>query len=204
MTAAFAHGFLLALGLILPLGPQNMFIFTRGTTETSLLRLAPVIAVAALCDSLLIVLAVLGISVVVITLPWVRMSLIVGGVVFLLIMAIITWRSAPAQSQEGDVSGAGRWSLRRQFVFTMSVSLLNPHAILDTVAVLGTSALAYTGSARVGFTLACLLVSWLWFTLLAAGGRLAGTYRPLRRVLNRVSALAMGASALYLASTLRV
>jgi L-lysine exporter family protein LysE/ArgO len=39
------------------------------------------------------------------------------------------------------------------------VSLLNPHAILDTIGVIGTSALAYDGRGRATFAVACLFVS---------------------------------------------
>ena len=35
-----------------------------------------------------------------------------------------------------------------QIAFTASVSLLNPHAILDTISVIGTNALSYTGIDR--------------------------------------------------------
>ncbi|EZP76963.1 lysine exporter protein LysE/YggA [Parageobacillus genomosp. 1] len=31
MLTAFIHGFILALGLILPLGAQNVFVFPQGT-----------------------------------------------------------------------------------------------------------------------------------------------------------------------------
>ncbi|MFE4426334.1 LysE family transporter [Peribacillus butanolivorans] len=49
----------------------------------------------------------------------------------------------------------------------MSVSLLNPHAIIDTVGVIGISSLSYTGIEKMTFTAATILISWIWFFSLA-------------------------------------
>ena len=88
--------------------------------------------------------------------------------------------------------------MRRQIVFALSVSLLNPHAILDTIGVIGTSSLAYAGSERIAFTAACILNSWAWFFLLAVVGKLIGSIGSVRRWLNRVSAIIIWISAVYL------
>ena len=37
------HGFLLALGLILPLGAQNVFVFNQGANQKKLTKALPVI-----------------------------------------------------------------------------------------------------------------------------------------------------------------
>lgn len=80
----------------------------------------------------------------------------------------------------------------KQIVFAMSVSLLNPHAILDTIGVIGTSSLSYTGSEKVAFTTACITVSWLWFFGLALLGKAIGQFDSegrLLKIINRVSAV---------------
>jgi L-lysine exporter family protein LysE/ArgO len=82
---------------------------------------------------------------------------------------------------------------------------LNPHAILDTIGVIGTSSIQYTGAEKVAFTAACITVSWLWFFLLAVLGHFIGskdTKGRLVGVLNKVSALVMWAAAVYLITTL--
>lgn len=53
----------------------------------------------------------------------------------------------------------------------MSVSLLNPHAVMDTVGVIGTNATLHHGEDKVAFTIATILVSWIWFVLLAILGK---------------------------------
>lgn len=196
MLPAFIHGYILSFGLILPLGPQNAFIFTQGANQPRLIRAFPVTLVASLSDTSLILLSVLGISAVVLTLPWVKTALVVTGVLFLGVIGWLTWHDDSGAGNDRD--GQVAWPLRRQVVFALSVSLLNPHAILDTIGVIGTSSLSYTGQARLAFTLACILNSWVWFFMLAAVGRLVGTFGRVRSVLNRLSAVIMWASAMYL------
>lgn len=196
MFPAFLHGYILALGLILPLGPQNAFILSQGATQPRLLRALPVALVAALADTLLILLAVLGVSVVVLNLPWVQIALVAVGIVFLAVMGWLTWRGTPAERDADRVDLA--WPLKRQVVFTLSVSLLNPHAILDTIGVIGTSSLSYSGEMRLAFTIGVILNSWLWFLMLAVVGRLVGTFDTVRIWLNRASAVIMWLSAAYL------
>lgn len=197
-TVAFIHGFVLALGLILPLGVQNVFVFSQGVCQEKLGRTLPVVITAAVCDTLLILLAVLGVSVAVLSFIWLKLALLGAGVLFLAYMGWVTWTSAATAELASD---SETWPVRRQVLFALSVSLLNPHAILDTVGVIGTSSLAYGGNALAAFTLACVLVSWLWFALLAVAGRLTraldGSGAALR-VLNKVSAIIMWASGLYL------
>ncbi len=41
--------------------------------------------------------------------------------------------------------------LKKQILFAASVSLLNPHAILDTIGVIGTNSIQYIGSEKMGF-----------------------------------------------------
>ncbi|CAG0928558.1 Arginine exporter protein ArgO [Thermoflexales bacterium] len=196
MLSAFLHGYLLSFGLILPLGPQNVFVFSQGATQPKLRRALPVVLTAALADTTLILVAVLGVSAVVLTLPWVKLVLGVFGVCFLIYIGWVTWRT---EMHEDDATKLSQqWPARRQIIFTLSVSLLNPHAILDTIGVIGTSSLAYPGTDRVAFTLACILNSWAWFWLLAVAGKSLGSMGAVRKWLNRVSAVIIWISAVYL------
>lgn len=190
MVAASLHGLLLAFGLILPLGAQNTFILTQGALHRRPQGALPAVVTAALCDTLLITLAISGLSLVILTIPLFKVGLSWIGLLFLLYMGWATWRTKP----EAEEAGAERWSARRQITFAASVSLLNPHAILDTVAVIGTSSLQYSGSPRLAFALTCILISWLWFLTLALVGYLMGVAASgvnLRRWLNRLSAVIM-------------
>jgi L-lysine exporter family protein LysE/ArgO len=198
---AFIHGFLLALGLILPLGVQNVFIFNQGALQKNIARTLPAIITAAVCDTLLITLAVLGISVLVLSHLWLKTMMLGLGSLFLLYMGWITWTARPGGSEEAEQS----FPLKKQIVFAASVSLLNPHAIIDTIGVIGTSSLGYAGTSKLAFTLACILVSWLWFFGLALAGRTTGELDKTGRwlsALNKVSAVIMWGAALYIVLTL--
>jgi L-lysine exporter family protein LysE/ArgO len=198
MLSAFIHGYLLSFGLILPLGPQNVFVFSQGATQPKLRRAMPVVLTAALADTALILIVVLGVSAVVLTVPWVKIVLGVFGVCFLLYMGWVTWRSEV--HEEDATKLAHDWPLRRQIIFALSVSLLNPHAILDTIGVIGMSSLAYAGTERIAFTAVCIFNSWLWFFMLAVAGKLIARTRigPVRKWLNRVAAMIIWISAVYL------
>ncbi|MFZ5816146.1 MAG: LysE/ArgO family amino acid transporter [Bacillota bacterium] len=201
MEAAVLHGLLLAFGLILPLGAQNTFVLTQGALHRRWAGALPAVLTAAVSDTLLITAAVSGLSLVILTIPWLKGALSWAGVLFLAYMGWATWRSQP----EAEQAVGERWSARRQVAFGASVSLLNPHAILDTVAVIGTSSLQYSGGPRLAFALTCIAVSWLWFIGLATAGYLLGLAASglsLRRWLNRVSALIMWAVAAQLLRSL--
>lgn len=202
MISAFIHGFLLAFGLILPLGVQNVFVFNQGATQPRLSRALPAVLTATLCDTLLILLAVLGISLIVLKLAWVKTILFGGGILFLLYMGWSIWRSSADNAQtERPVPLAPR----KQVAFALSVSLLNPHAILDTIGVIGTSSLHYEFPEKWVFTASCILVSFLWFCGLAIGGRLLGRLDQSGRWLrwiNRLSALIIWGMAVYLGQQL--
>ncbi len=205
---AILHGFVLALGLILPLGVQNVFVFNQGAAQPRLSGALPAVLAAALCDTLLISLAVFGVSAVVLKLEALRFGLMLAGILFLAYMGFSLWRTKPADSlpidadgSSGSPAGVRALTPSRQILFALSVSLLNPHALLDTVGVIGTSALAYEGSAQIRFAAACIGVSWLWFAALATAGsvlrRFDGGGR-LTALFNKASALFVWGTALYL------
>lgn len=198
MLIAFTHGFFLAFGLIIPLGVQNIFVFNQGAIQPNLWSAMPSVLAATLCDALLILLAVLGVSLIILELLWLKTTLFAIGFLFLLYMGYVTWSTKPR------VPGAEKRSLsaKRQVLFAISVSILNPHAVMDTIAVIGTNSLNYTGSEKWIFTGACILVSWLWFNGLAIAGhrihKLATGGIWLNRI-NKVSALIIWSVAIYIA-----
>ena len=195
---AFVHGMVLALGLILPLGIQNLFIFTQGVTQTRFLRILPVVFTAGLCDTFLILLAVQGVSVFIVSFAGAKMFFSGIGIVFLSYMGWLTWNTKVVDSREQDEKV---FTIKQQIVFTMTVSLLNPHAVLDTIGVIGTSSSNYMGHEKVWFTMACILISWGWFLLLAITGWRVGKekgFTQLSGTVNKISAICMWLSALYM------
>lgn len=198
LAHAFIHGVLLAFGLILPLGVQNVFIFNQGAQQPSFWRSLPAVITAGVCDTILIVLAVTGISAIITAFGTLKLLLMIVGIFFLLYMGWSIWSSKtnPETSQSS-------MHPKQQIIFAATVSLLNPHAILDTIGVIGTSSLTYSGSERLVFTLTCVGVSWLWFIGLALAGRTIGRIDSggtILNIINKVSAIIIWCIAIYLAT----
>jgi L-lysine exporter family protein LysE/ArgO len=194
----FLHGMILAFGLILPLGVQNIFIFNQGATQKTFMRALPAALTAGICDTLLISLAVTGVSLLILGFDWLRNLLFISGFFFLLYMGWTLWKSKNVVSDQQSNIG---FSVKRQITFAASVSLLNPHAILDTIGVIGTSSIAYEGIDKGLFTISCVGVSWLWFLGLAITGRWVGKIDSkglfLSRM-NQVSAIVIWIMAIYI------
>lgn len=195
---AFFHGMVLAMGLILPLGVQNLFVFTQGVTQSSFLRVLPAVITASTCDTVLILLAVEGVSVFVASFVLFKILLLTFGVIFLCYMGWITWNSIPVGTTNDETKSV---TMKQQILFAVSVSLFNPHAVLDTIGVIGTSSIQYVEKEKLLFTIACILVSWCWFLFLAVLGRGFGQRKGFRQMfgfINKVSAVFMWLSALYM------
>lgn len=202
MWASFIHGCILALGLILPLGVQNVFVFNQGAVHPRFIKALPVVITASLCDTLLILVAVSGVSLIILGSLWIKMILIMGGCIFLIYMGWISWNSKPSKDKEELPK---KFPLKKQVLFAASVSLLNPHAIMDTIGVIGTSSLRYQGEEKVIFAVSCILVSWVWFLGLALTGRISGKLDQsgiFMLVLNKLSAFVMWGAAIYLVFSL--
>ncbi|MEB7723865.1 LysE/ArgO family amino acid transporter [Mammaliicoccus fleurettii] len=187
MIQPIIHGFLLALGLILPLGAQNVFVFNQGANQKRLIGTLPVIITAGLCDTFLIVLAILGVSLILMSLPILQIVIYIVGLVFLLYMTWSLWHEKP-----DHLKTYNSMSAKKQIGFALSVSLLNPHAIMDTIGVIGTSATVYSGTDKLLFSISTIVVSWLWFILLAILGKLLGSIDKTGKyiiILNKFSSI---------------
>ncbi|HDR8183018.1 TPA: amino acid transporter [Bacillus thuringiensis] len=197
MSEAIIHGIILAFGLIIPLGVQNVFVFNQGASQPNIWRATPVILTASICDTLLILIAVQGVSLVLLTFSWLTNTLYIIGFFFLLYMGFVIWRSNPSN----DIKQENSMPLKKQILFAASVSLLNPHAILDTIGVIGTNSIQYIGSEKWAFTLATIIVSWIWFISLALAGkflkRIDSTGKTIV-LLNKFSGLIIWGVALYM------
>ncbi|NUF80010.1 LysE/ArgO family amino acid transporter [Staphylococcus aureus] len=188
MVTAIIHGFILAIGLILPLGAQNVFIFNQGANQPKYRYVLSAIITAGLSDSLLIIIiAVVGVSIIIMSLPVLQAIIYVVGLIFLMYMAWTIWHDKPSTDGEAQIM-----SPMKQVSFALSVSLLNPHAILDTIGVIGSSAALYSGSNKIAFTIACISVSWLWFFLVAILGKMVGSIDKtgkLLTIINKISSI---------------
>ncbi|MEG6584248.1 LysE/ArgO family amino acid transporter [Dendrosporobacter sp. 1207_IL3150] len=198
---AFIHGVILAIGLILPLGVQNLFVFNQGVTQPSFFRALPAIITASMCDTLLILISVHGISLLLLSFGFLKIIMAAFGAVFLCYIGWLTWNNTAVNNDRDKKS----LSSKQQIIFAVTVSLLNPHAILDTIGVIGTSSVNYQGDDKLLFTAACIIISWAWFFFLAILGRGLGSqnwFIQYYEVINRFSAILIWGSAVYIVLTM--
>jgi L-lysine exporter family protein LysE/ArgO len=163
---AIVHGFILALGLIIPLGIQNVFIFNQGATQPTFIKALPSVITASICDTIGIIAAVLGVSFLIMNSILLKLLVFAVGFVFLIYMGVLTWKKAAVTNKTKYPA----LSAKKQIIFAASVSILNPHAIIDLIAVIGTNSAEYSNQSKIAFTTSCIAVSWIWFFGLAFAG----------------------------------
>ncbi|MBO0880534.1 MAG: LysE family transporter [Mycobacterium sp.] len=194
----YLAGISLGLALIVPIGPQNLYIINAGLALGVPRVFLATLATTA-CDAILISLGTLGAGIALTKFPSVHALLLAAGVLFLGYLGIQSFR-ATTESISIDAANVGnsRVMARR----ALGVSLLNPHAILDTTVAIGTAAAASEDIVgRVTFGLGAVTASLMWFVFLGVG---AATLRKLltpkiRQTIERLSGTALLVIALMLA-----
>ncbi|MEM9243489.1 MAG: LysE family transporter [Pseudomonadota bacterium] len=195
MILAFLFGFLFALGLIVPLGPQNMFVLSQGIRKSNRKAIATVVTTVALSDTLLILLAVLGLTLVILKVSWFKDVILIAGIVFLLYLGWQSWRQATELNNDDALVNPSPLKL---VLFSLGVSLLNPYAILDTLVTIGSVSLTYHGVNKIAFVTACIMTSWVWFIFLATVGRYLAKLDFFNKHNGHISAIVMWGAAIYL------
>ncbi|OUT33093.1 lysine transporter LysE, partial [Priestia aryabhattai] len=160
----------------------------------------PVVVTASVCDTILIVVAVLGVSAVAAAFSFFQTLIFGIGLLFLAYMGFVTWKSEPSKTslKEG-------MTVKAQILFAASVSLLNPHALMDIMGVIGTNSLLYSGKEKWIFTLVTIGVSWIWFLSLAFAGKAVGKMDSNGKIMiwiNKASACMIWGVALYMAKSM--
>ncbi|QRX84326.1 LysE/ArgO family amino acid transporter [Glaciimonas sp. PAMC28666] len=191
-TAAFLKGLGLGGGLIIAIGAQNAFILRQGLQRQYVLTS---VLICGLCDSLLIALGVAGVGTLIANNPALFAFSKWGGAAFLCWCGI---RSAiAAMKPAGLLTTTAPLAPPRYaavIASALAFSLLNPHAYLDTVVLLGSVGGQEIGIGRVLFAAGAMLASLLWFLSLGLGARFAAPMfaKPNAwRILDGVIALVM-------------
>lgn len=178
-----------------------MYLFSiKVQTTKALKKIIPVIVTAGLCDTLLILLAVFGVSLLLNQYPALQLIIYSIGFIFLLYMAWALWHESSSSKSDSPPMSA-----KKQISFALSVSLLNPHAIMDTIGVIGTNAAMYQHAEKIVFTITTISVSWIWFVSLGLIGKLVGNIDQEGKfilVLNKMSSIIIIAVALLIAKNI--
>jgi len=162
---AFFAGMILSLSLIMAIGPQNAHVMRMGLLRQHLWL---TIAVCITADMALIATGVAGLA----QLGGLSDKLLgamtgAGALVLLLYggQAMRRFLQPPPPPAPG-ASAAARLSRRQAVGLALALSVLNPHAWLDTAVVIGTASLAYARPDNAVFGVGAAAGSLLWFSVL--------------------------------------
>ena len=167
-------GLLTGAGLIIAIGPQNIFLLQQGVRRS---HTAAVVAVCAVSDVVLIVAGVAGLGAVAAHPGVVTFAKLAGGayiVVLGLMAAKRCLRSDAAIIANADEAATmSRWAA---VATALALTWLNPHVYLDTVLTMGAIATSH-GNGKWAFAIGACAASVLWFTSLGHGaGRLSKVF----------------------------
>lgn len=202
---AFFAGLILSLSLIMAIGPQNAHVMRMGLLRQHLWL---TIAVCITADIALIATGVAGLA----QLGGLSDKLLgamtgAGALVLLLYggQAMRRFLQPPPLPAPGARTAA-RLSRRQAVGLALALSVLNPHAWLDTAVVIGTASLAYAQPDNAVFGVGAAAGSLLWFSVLGLAmwglGQRLNSPR-IWRGLDALVAVMMWGTALWLLAGLR-
>lgn len=194
-------GLVTGLSLIIAIGAQNAFVLRLGI-ESRTRIIAPVVAICALSDALLILAGVLGLGALITAAPIALVVIRVLGAGFLIVYGLLAARRALRPGALVAESPPGSTSLKVAITTVLALTWLNPHVYLDTVLFLGSVASQQGPSERWWWVGGAVTASILWFGGLGFGARLLRPVfaRPVAwRVLDALIAIVMIALGLRLA-----
>lgn len=175
-AALFLQGFGLGGGLIIAIGAQNAYVLRQGLKREHHLAIA---AVCSLSDALLIVLGGVGVGTLIASTPVLATSAAALGVAFLSVYGAMAFRRAwVGEKLDNGTDAPPARTLKSAILTALAFSLLNPHALLDTVVLLGSISGQYAWDARLWFLGGAVSASFAWFFALGIG---AGYLAPLFR-----------------------
>ena len=175
MLGSALEGFALSIGLILALGPQNVFVMRQGLMRSH------VFAVCLACsvfDALLITAGVLGMGSILSGIEGEEFTIAVGASIFLVSYGLLRIKSA-MNPLGMNTEGEGENELAPTIAAAAAFTFLNPHVYVDTLLLIGGTSSRYVGDERLAFGIGAATASFVFFFSLGYGAR------SLSEVLNK-------------------
>lgn len=170
MIQVFIEGFLLQASLIFALGAQNLYVMESGIRRHHHLAVS---FVCFLCDLTLIMLGVAGAATLFHHYPEVKIIFGVLGIAFLL------WYGIDKLTSRGEMliqDVLKEKSLKSSMLKAVTFSIVNPHAYLDGIVLIGGYSSKYALlEQRLAVGLGASFCSLMWFLLLSSA---ASTMKP--------------------------
>lgn len=169
------EGFLVSMGLLMAIGPQNAYLLRQGLRRR---HVGPIATVCFTADIFLISLGVLGVGKLIETNVSLKFWLGWGGVAFLLWMAFSSARSAlthhaiTAENIEKSAGLAAGQGVKVAIFHALAFSFLNPWVYIDTIVLVGGVSVKYeTDAGRLLFLIGAISASAVWFFSLGYGAK---------------------------------
>lgn len=165
--SVFIKGFLLSLSMIVAIGAQNAFVIKQGILKNHIFMIC---SIFFLSDALLIILGVYGVG------EWLAKNSIFNitisaiGVIFTFIYGLISLKAAVKSSSKLELSKEKPASLSSALLVALGVTYLNPQVYLETIFIIGASALPFSEQ-RLMFAGGAISASFLWFYTLGYGAK---------------------------------
>ncbi|MCH8081049.1 MAG: amino acid transporter [Proteobacteria bacterium] len=203
--AALYAGFLISLGLILAIGPQNAYVIRKG------LKKRHVFLVTTLCflsDALLIALGAAGVGALLQDGGILSLVITGAGVLFLFWYGAKSFKDAfhPTTMTKEDIKEAGKQAQGKGWgivvLTVLAFTYLNPHVYIDTLVILGGLSAQYEMPARLYFVAGAIIGSAVWFYGIGYGaGFFSKTFENPKawRILDIFVGIIMWGAAGYLA-----
>jgi L-lysine exporter family protein LysE/ArgO len=158
-------GFVLMLSAIVAIGPQNALLLRQAVRREQVWLTAGIFLFG---DVTMVLLGGFGVGRFLGRWPLATLSLTVLGAVYILWFAVGVFRQMlhPTALAVNAAPGANSVVL-----LALTVTFLNPHAILDTIILVGATALQFHGVTKIVFLSGAILGSTTWFFGIAWAGQ---------------------------------
>lgn len=185
----FFKGFFLSLSLIVAIGAQNAFIIKQGISRNHIFVVS---GICFICDVVLMGLGIFGVGEFLAKNRILNLSITIIGIAFVLYYGLVSLKSAFFVESHPKFSQSNSLPLKKTILLTLAVTLLNPHVYLDTVFVVGASALMLSFDEKMIFACGALVASFLRFFGLGYGAlRLSRILSKMDRIVEGFIAIIM-------------
>lgn len=165
----FFKGFFLSLSLIVAIGAQNAFVLRQGIAKNNIFY---VCIVCFLCDFILILVGIFGVGEIISKNVIINILIAVFGILFVGYYGISSLISAfSAKNNVKFEAEYSNFSIKKSIILTLGITLLNPQVYLDTVFVIGASALTFDMKEKIFFAFGSIFASFIWFFSLGFGAK---------------------------------
>ena len=169
----FLTGLLVGFSLIIAFGAQNIFILNHGLMR---LYVFPIVLFCSLADFILIWLGITGIAHFGDSLELYKAEMLAFAAFWLSLYAIFKLKAAVGGEIVIENPGFGHASFGRTLGTLFIVTFGNPHVYLDTVLLIGTISMQFSGLEKAYYGLGACLASLTFFFSLGYLGVFLGRF----------------------------